>query len=528
MFSRFIIALCLSALSLSLYATQYKTSNNLCDGLTQLPVGTLPNTCLGLLADAQLGAAFEKPRKAIQIPDTYQILVTDMGNWNPNQGSLWLLDFSAEQSFKGEFKATKLMTGLNLPHDIKVDEHNNIYLGEADQITRFNLVNNLVTNQETIIHDLPYIKDKYRHPLTAFIFLQNKDLLINVGSQSDNCVSEIKKDNCDTLNEVGLRLYTYEQSTKSWSAQYQMYATGLRNSMAIVQHDSGTILQGENSSDISQAEEPYEEINIVKQNAFYGWPYCLNRRFDQKIIENGCEVENYNEPYSLMPPHTAPLDMMYYNGDLLPELTGKLLMGWHGYRVVGNRVVAYSVDKNGLPILTKTPSFNRDPYGDFKTFTEYNFAPEGGSEQDAQAQEIISHWNTVEGLRPEGAPVGLAQLSDGSIIIVDDKNNNIVRLSKGESYQQEDVVVQKKETKIELSVETKELLVFHCSSCHQELKTDITQLLNDQQWLKPIIEGSLSRSLLETKLSSGSMPPSGKLSSVIITEILSGIKQVEN
>lgn len=182
--------------------------------------------------------------------------------------------------------------------------------------------------------------------------------------------------------------------------------------MALVVHSSGTILQGENSTDLEDAEEPHEEINVIRRGGFYGWPYCVNRKLDTGYTGEGCGRPNYVQPYSLMPPHVAPLDMTYYSGDLLPELKGSLMVSWRGYRVVGNRLVSYPTSREGLPLLSKHVTFNRDPIPPARDFTAHVMAPRGGSIADAQHIEIIGLWNKVDGLRPEGAPVGLLQLWD--------------------------------------------------------------------------------------------------------------------
>ena len=53
-----------------------------------------------------------------------------------------------------------------------------------------------------------------------------------------------------------------------------------------------------------------------------------------------------------MPPHAAPLGMFYYQGDKFPELKGKLVVGLHGYRPTGGRVIFYDVDGDGFPIIS--------------------------------------------------------------------------------------------------------------------------------------------------------------------------------
>ena len=62
---------------------------------------------------------------------------------------------------------------------------------------------------------------------------------------------------------------------------HQVYARGLRNSMAMALHqnfpDAGyAFLQGENARDLPDIFKPNEEINTIEQGRHYGWPYCYD------------------------------------------------------------------------------------------------------------------------------------------------------------------------------------------------------------------------------------------------------------
>ena len=62
----------------------------------------------------------------------------------------------------------------------------------------------------------------------------------------------------------------------------------------------------------------------------------------------------------LLPPHGAPLSMLYYDGAMFPQLRGKLLIALHGYRPAGARIAAFTVDRRGIPLLT--PNAHYDMY----------------------------------------------------------------------------------------------------------------------------------------------------------------------
>lgn len=499
----------------------YQPLDEDCAGLPKLPIGSLEGTCLGMLADDRVG--FIMPRKVIEVPGKTQLLVTDMGGWSNHRGILWRLDFNSEEGFLGPFKAEKLATGLSLPHDIRLGPDGAFYLGEAHQISRFELDEKGIRHSEVVIPALPYVEGAYQHPLTNFVFMPNHDLLINIGSKTDDCSAMMSEGRCEEVDQVGLRLYPYQPETGTWSLEYSLYATGLRNSMALVVHDSGTVMQAENSSDLPDADEPYEEINHIRSGGFYGWPYCLNRRFAQQIITDGCDRYDYEEPHSLMPPHVAPLDMIYYDSQMLPMLTGQLLVSWHGYRVVGNRVVSYPVDERGMPYLRENVRFNRDPIQPATEFTQHEFEPRGGSSADAQHLEVVSHWNERDGLRPEGAPVGLFELSDGTVLIVDDKNKAILRLAPGSSYKdQAELPLAVEIDGFDFTGEARQVMENKCAGCHSELIASPGHVLNQAHWLRE----QAGMTVLEYRLtlSGKTMPPDGRLGEERLKTLIEAIE----
>ena len=133
-----------------------------------------------------------------------------------------------------------------------------------------------------------------------------------------------------------------------------------------------------------------------------------------------------------MPPHAAPLHLAYYQGAMFSDLLkGKLLMSWHGYQPTGHRLVAYTVDKLGRPIVKKPDAdakFNFDQKGSCPVAKP--FAPRGGLDQYSPYTEVISGWDEQKGIRPRGTPTGFTVAQDGSIFIVEDKNVAIVRLAR--------------------------------------------------------------------------------------------------
>ena len=479
-----------------------------CDGYPRVKVETIDGLCLGLVAQYSEATRFKKPRAIVQVPGTEMFLVTDMGGWDPHQGSVWLL---YRDRLSGRYAARSLLQQLNLPHQIISGPDNAFYIGEAHRIIRFRLDGNEATAPEVVIPDLPF-HDKHLHPLTHFIFDMVGNLIVNSGASTDRCAGEIKQRICSEASRAGLRLYRYDQTTHAWDPEYEMLATGLRNSMALAQHASGTLLQAENSMDLTDPNEPYEEINIIEAGAFYGWPYCYNMQAHNEEWEPGCDVDNYRAPWSLAPPHTAPLGMLYYPDSGLPPLQGRLIVSWHGHRDTGSRLVAYEVDASGRPLLEEYGYYWRDPAaGDVKA-TLNSAAPAGGHSKISQPVILTPRWHAVTGLRPEGAPVGMTVAGDLSLWIVDDKNRAILRLSAGIPFRDPVTPPATITAVAEVPEAITELLQRRCAACHLELNRDKEQLLNREVWLRSFEQVKVMEQRLFVD-KNRPMPPDGPLSS---------------
>ena len=97
--------------------------------------------------------------------------------------------------------------------------------------------------------------------------------------------------------------------------------------MGLVTHESGTLLQAENGRDFNDESEPFEEINVIKKGLHYGWPYCYDFQATSPEWKSAVRcAKDFEPPLILLPPHSAPLDLMYYHGKMFPDLEGHLLV----------------------------------------------------------------------------------------------------------------------------------------------------------------------------------------------------------
>jgi len=422
--------------ALSADRTFYRTTEQTCDGRPRVSIGMAPGYCAGIVVAPPADFAARTiriPRVLLALPGGKGFLVTDAGKWNGPGGKIFRI--TAERGQPAVI--TPLLTNLYMPHGMARGPDGKIYVNEQGRIFRFDAgAADPQATIETVIADATDTRVRFSlHPLSTFMFDANKDLLVSVGAPSDQCLKDGKPDGTAFCAQsegndkaAGIRRYAYLGGGK-YSSSFTMMAQGLRNSVAMVRHESGTLLQAENGMDFAPADTPFETLNVLREGAHYGWPYCYDMTSANPAWERAhimdCGSSARTQPVRLLPPHGAPLSMLYYDGAMFPELRGKLLISLHGYRPAGARIAAFTVDRRGIPLLVENAHYDAyaGPDGDQTVSLPY-------AGPASEPLILTPGWNNVNGSHPLGAPLGLAVAGDGAIWVAEDRNATILRIAR--------------------------------------------------------------------------------------------------
>jgi glucose/arabinose dehydrogenase len=185
----------------------------------------------------------------------------------------------------------------------------------------------------------------------------------------------------------------------------RLFSSGLRNAVGLAFHPTTRelwVTQHERDNLRPSHEDlPPEEINILKEGAHYGWPYCHSNRVPNPEFNDAARCATTEPPALMMQAHSAPLGITFLDrATLLPQqYRGDALVAFHGSwnRSVptGAKVVRVMV-RDGRPV----------GYEDF-----------------------IVGWQNTEGRR-WGRPVDVIVYKDGSVLVSDDQAGVVYRVGR--------------------------------------------------------------------------------------------------
>lgn len=435
-------------------ALNYSLEGN-CDGFPRIKgIKTAPGLCVGLVDNNEEGtAAMRLPRAIAAYKD--DLIVADMAGWQQTRGQVFLF----KKKKNGHYKRFLLLDAEELPKDkqrilympslVQVGPDGLVWIGSASTIFRFdprvelfdgednnsvgafkqtNLRRRVRNSIDIVLDHLPYkswnnsARDSL-HPLKAFIFdRQGKSLYLGIGASTDNCERAAPND-CPEAEapfngkiSAYATIYRYSLDQKSRPVGNPvLIARGVRNSLALAFDPStGVLYQGENSRGVRGANHlsrviPPDELNVIEAGNHYGWPYCSGfSKLEPEFQTAQRNCSKYREPLLLLPPHGAPLQMMFYTGSKLPAwYKGRLLIALHGHEEFGHRIISFARDDQGRP--TGAPL------------------------------DIVYGWEGEQ--VPLGRPMGITQASDGSVFITEDKTRRLLRLSVDGSQQNNTIAI---------------------------------------------------------------------------------------
>jgi glucose/arabinose dehydrogenase len=290
-----------------------------------------------------------------------------------------------------------------------------VYVANAGSVVRYPYRSGDLTARgpaETIVPEIPSIG--YHATRDIAFSADGKRLFISVGSGSNTA------ETMDKANDANIKAAERARglgagwgpealradvlvTSPDGKAGLKSFANGIRNCVTLtVQPKTGDLWCTNNERDMMGDDLPPDYVTPVKEGAFYGWPWFYTGNHEDPTLKGQRPdlAGKVTTPAVLIQPHSAPLGMAFYTGGAFPKAyQGDAFVALHGSWNRANRTgykVVRILLKDGVPT---------------------------GEDQDFLTGLVTGAGNVW------GRPVAVAVAHDGSLIVGEDGNGTLWRIS---------------------------------------------------------------------------------------------------
>ncbi|MGA7808115.1 PQQ-dependent sugar dehydrogenase, partial [Bradyrhizobium sp.] len=288
----------------------------------------------------------------------------------------------------GKREVKVLASGLYRPNGVAFHD-GTLYIAELSRISKIEHVEDVLDNppKPTVIYDnLP--KDEAHGWKFIAVGPDNK-LYVPVGQPGNNVLHDDAHGQIRRINLDG--------------SGAEVVAYGVRNSVGFDWNpETKQMYFTDNGRDWLSEDVPEDKLNrVTKVGEDFGVPYCYQGNIPDPDFGWGHSCSEFTPPVGLMGPHAAALGMRFYTGSMFPNsFRNEIILARHGSwnrtNKFGGDVVVVRLEKDG-----KVQSI----------------------------EPLVTGF--LENNKYIGRPVDVLQLKDGSMLVSDDYNGAVYRISYG-------------------------------------------------------------------------------------------------
>jgi glucose/arabinose dehydrogenase len=279
--------------------------------------------------------------------------------------------------------------GLNKPNGVAF-RNGSLYVAEVSRIIRFDDIENKLSAPPAPAVVFDKYPDKDHHGWKFIAFGPDDKLYVPVGAP------------CNICNEKD-SIYASITRMNPDGTGMEVFAKGIRNSVGFAWHpETKQLWFTENGRDNLGDDVPNDELNVAPQKGMhFGYPFCHEGAILDPEFGKGQRCADYTPPVQKLGPHVAALGMRFYTGNMFPaEYKNRIFIAEHGS---WNRSIPI-----GYQVMTVTLQGDKAvKYEPFAT---------GWLQSNS---ELI------------GRPVDVIVAADGALLISEDKNGVIYRVTYG-------------------------------------------------------------------------------------------------
>lgn len=277
---------------------------------------------------------------------------------------------------------------LFLPNGLEFRD-GSLYVATPKEILRYDGIEDRLDNPPapvTVFNDLP---GDVPHGWKFIKFGPDGKLYVPVGAPCNICEADERYAKIFRINADG--------------SGKEDVALGVRNTVGFDFHpDTGNLWFTDNQRDWLSEDMPLDELNHVtqpgKQN--FGYPYCHSGIMTDPELGWGHSCDDYASPAATLGPHAAPLGMRFYTGTAFPEeYRGAIFIARHG------------------------------PWNRHQKFADVAVAMLDRNGSVRSVEPFMTGFVLDNGYL--GRPNDVLVLKDGSMLVSDDHNGAIYRVTYG-------------------------------------------------------------------------------------------------
>ena len=288
----------------------------------------------------------------------------------------------------GKRSVKVIASGLYRPNGVAF-KNGTLYIAELSKVSKIDKIEDNLDNppKPTMIYDnLP--KDEAHGWKFIAIGPDNK-LYVEVGQPGNNVLHDDAHGQIRRMNLDGTGA--------------EVYALGVRHSVGFDWNpENKQMYFTDNGRDWLSESVPEDELNrVTKAGEDFGAPYCWQGNIIDQEHGWGKNCKDYTAPVGLMGPHVAALGMRFYTGNMFPKSYKNAIFiarhgSWNKSQKQGGDVVVVKLNKDGTmksmePLITG--------------FLDDN--------------------------KYIGRPVDVLPMKDGSLLVSDDWNGAVYRITYG-------------------------------------------------------------------------------------------------
>jgi glucose/arabinose dehydrogenase len=338
----------------------------------------------------KLPAGFKIEVYAEGVPEARSMALGDKGTLFVSNRNL--TDVYAVVDKDGKREVKKVLKGLKSPNGIAFDK-GTLYVAERHRITRYDGIEDKLDNpgEPKIVADNLDPTSQPGHFWKYLAMGPDGKLYFNVGAPGNIVMPSYQQASIHRVDpKTGIE---------------EIYATGVRNSVGFDWHPGTKELWFTNHArDWVNDETPHDTLHRASRKGMnFGYPFCHQGDFLDPEFGKGRSCAEFDKPAIKLGAHIAPLGMKFYTGKMFPaEYRNNIFIAMHGS---WNRST-----KQGYNVMRAQV----DAKGNVKKLEPFL----EGFLENAKGDPPM--W---------GRPVDILQMKDGSLLVSDDYNGIIYRIS---------------------------------------------------------------------------------------------------